>query len=66
VNGAHGITICERNSDGRFVRVQRLYGHKHTVSALKYHPTKKILVSCGTDGVFIWDMEKYACKKVIK
>ena len=57
MNGTHGITICKRGEGNQYVRSKLLIGHHHTVKSLLYHPSKNILVSCGLEGIFIWDLD---------
>ena len=61
MNGTHGITICKRGQGNQYVRSKLLIGHHHTVKSLLYHPSKNILVSCGLEGIFVWDLDTCTC-----
>ena len=32
---------------------------------MQCHPSKPILVSCGDEGIFVWDLNTHACIKKI-
>ena len=65
VNGTHGITICKRDQNNRYARSMLLMGHRQYVASVLYHPTKPMLVSCGHEGIFVWDLEKGTCVQQI-
>lgn len=67
VNATHGLIICEIDkASSHFVQKMILTGHHHTVRALLYHPTQDLIVSSGSEGVFVWDLQSATCIKEIK
>ncbi len=66
MNGTHGITICIMNENHHFVREKILVGHHQHVKTIMFHPVDDIMVSAGTEGVYIWDTQKQVLKKIIK
>ena len=66
MNGTHDITICIMNENHHFVRHKILVGHHQNVKTIMFHPVENIMVSAGTEGVYIWDLEKQVLKKIIK
>lgn len=66
VNGTHGITICKRDGSNLYSRAKLLAGHRHSVLSILYHPTKPLLVSCGVEGVFVWDLDTGSCIQKIE
>lgn len=43
--------------------VRVMVGHTQTVHRLLFHPTKPLLISAGTDGIFFWNHETGALLK---
>ena len=66
VNGTHGITICKRTDGNQYSPSKLLVGHHHVVKSVLYHPSKPILVSCGVEGIFVWDLDSCVCTLKIK
>ena len=65
VNGTHGISVCQSDANNHFTRVNVLLGHKRCVRQMQCHPSKPLLVSCGDEGIFVWDLNKHTCVKQI-
>ena len=54
------------NENHHFVREKILVGHHQHVKTIMFHPVDDIMVSAGTEGVYIWDTQKQVLKKIIK
>lgn len=65
VNGTHGISMCQRDANNHYSRVYVLLGHNRRVRQMQCHPTKPLLVSCGDEGIFVWDLNAHTCIKSI-
>ncbi|KAK8831328.1 hypothetical protein WA577_001434 [Blastocystis sp. JDR] len=65
VNGTHGISVCQSDANNHFTRISVLQGHKRRIRQMQCHPSKPILVSCGDEGIFVWDLNTHACIKKI-
>lgn len=66
MNGTHGITILVKNAQNLFAREKVLNGCHQKVSQVLFHPSGETLVACGTDGIFVWDLNTCELIKTIK
>ena len=56
VNASFSIVVLRRSIENRFDYDGILEGHSSSVSSLCYNETKRVLVSCGRDGILVWDI----------
>lgn len=57
VNACFAIVVFKHSTENRFYYDGILEGHSSSVSFLSYNESKQVLVSCGRDGILVWDIE---------
>lgn len=57
VNSNYDICIC-KEEDGMVHTIRVLKGHSHPVLQLLYNEELYHLFSCGSDGLFFWDLNR--------
>ena len=56
VAGNKAISVADLPGDGTMTLRVSLAGHRNNVLGLEFHPSEPLLISCGVEGIFIWDL----------
>ena len=57
VNASFSIVVLRRSEENQFDYDGILEGHSSNVCSLCYNEMKRVLVSCGRDGILLWDID---------
>lgn len=61
VNSNYNLNIYRLNDDFSVELAHKLVAHTEPVFGLLFHPTAKLLYSCGSEGIFAWDYSTAQC-----